>query len=48
MDEMERMTHDEMQRFIDLEMSEGKSWVEALEKLAFILDLRPLNQKPSN
>jgi hypothetical protein len=42
MDEQEEsMTKDEMQRLIDEEMASGKSYEEALKKLARIIGLRP-------
>lgn len=42
---MEEMTKDEMQKIIDEEMREGKTWREALEKLARILGIRPAEVK---
>ncbi len=37
----EGMTKDEMQRLIDEEMASGKSYEEALKKLARIIGIRP-------
>lgn len=37
----EGMTKDEMQRLIDEEMASGKSYEEALKKLARIVGIRP-------
>ena len=37
----EGMTKDEMQRLIDEEMASGKSYEEALKKLARIVGVRP-------
>ena len=31
------MTKDEMQRFIDQQMRDGRSWTEALERLAEVI-----------
>lgn len=39
--EYQEMTKEEMQRLIDEEMRDGKSWHEALEKLALIIGIRP-------
>lgn len=39
------MTKEEMQRLIDEEMSDGKSWHEALEKLARIIGIKPADVK---
>ena len=41
--EYPEMTKEEMQRLIDEEMRDGKSWYEALEKLALIIGIRPAN-----
>lgn len=38
----EGMSKDEMQRLINSEMRDGKTWEEALEKLAEILGIHPL------
>lgn len=43
--EYQEMTKDEMQRLIDEEMSSGKTWHEALEKLARIIGIRPADTK---
>ena len=43
MDETEytEMTKDEMQRFIDQQMRDGRSWNEALERLAEVIGIKP-------
>lgn len=43
MEEMEYqdMTKDEMQRFIDQQMRDGRSWAEALERLAEVIGIKP-------
>lgn len=42
MDEQEfGMTKDEMQRLIDSEMRDGKTWEQALKKLAEIIGIHP-------
>lgn len=47
MSEMEypEMTKEEMQRLIDEEMRDGKSWNEALQKLAKVIGIRPADTK---
>lgn len=46
MDETEQeMTKDEMQRYIDQQISDGRSWSEALEGLAEVLGLRDNSSK---
>lgn len=46
MDEMEQeMTKDEMQRYIDQQIRDGRSWTEALERLAEVLGLRDNSKK---
>lgn len=35
------MNKDEMQRFVDQQMRDGKSWPEALERLAEIVGIKP-------
>lgn len=35
------MTKDEMQRFIDQQMRDGRSWTEALERLAEVIGIKP-------
>lgn len=35
------MTKDEMQRFIDQQMRDGRSWAEALERLAEVNGVKP-------
>lgn len=37
----ESMTKDEMQRLVDEEMASGKSYEEALKKLARIIGIKP-------
>lgn len=37
----EGMTKDEMQRLVDEEMASGKSYEEALKKLARVIGIRP-------
>ena len=39
--EYAEMTKDEMQRFIDQQMRDGRSWNEALERLAEIIGIKP-------
>ena len=39
--EYSEMTKDEMQRLVDEEMASGKSYEEALKKLARIIGIRP-------
>ena len=34
------MTKDEMQRFIDQQMRDGRSWTEALERLAEVIRIK--------
>lgn len=43
MDETEypEMSKDEMQRYIDQQMRDGRSWDEALEKLAEVIGIKP-------
>lgn len=41
--EYQEMTKEEMQRLIDEEMRDGKSWHEALEKLALIIGIKPVS-----
>lgn len=36
----QEMTKDEMQRYVDQQMRDGRSWTEALEVLAEVLGLR--------
>jgi hypothetical protein len=43
MDDSE-MTKDEMQRYVDQQIRDGRSWDEALERLAEVLGLR--NNEP--
>lgn len=43
--EYPEMTKEEMQRLIDEEMRDGKSWNEALEKLAKVIGIRPADVK---
>lgn len=43
--EYQEMTKEEMQRLIDEEMAAGKTWHEALEKLARIIGIRPTDVK---
>lgn len=46
MDETEQeMTKDEMQRYIDQQIRDGRSWIEALERLAEVLGLRDNSKK---
>lgn len=46
MDETEQeMTKDEMQRYIDQQIRDGRSWPEALERLAEVLGLRDNSSK---
>ena len=46
MDETEQeMTKDEMQRYIDQQIRDGRSWAEALERLAEVLGLRDNSSK---
>lgn len=45
--EYQSMTTDEMQRLINQQMREGKSWPQALEVLAEVLNLRPLPEVPN-
>lgn len=46
MDETEQeMTKDEMQRYIDQQIRDGRSWTEALERLAEVLGLRDNSKK---
>lgn len=39
--EYQDMTKDEMQRFIDQQMRDGRSWAEALERLAEVIGIKP-------
>ena len=39
--EYQEMTKDEMQRFIDQQMRDGRSWTEALERLAEVIGIKP-------
>lgn len=39
--EYAEMTKDEMQRFIDQQMRDGRTWAEALERLAEIIGIKP-------
>lgn len=41
------MTTDEMQKLINQQMREGKSWPQALEVLAEVLNIRPLPEAPN-
>ena len=41
--EYQDMTKDEMQRFIDQQMRDGRSWAEALERLAEVIGIKPSN-----
>ena len=46
MDETEQeMPKDEMQRYIDQQIRDGRSWTEALERLAEVLGLRDNSKK---
>lgn len=45
--EYQSMTTDEMQRLINQQMCEGKSWPQALEVLAEVLNIRPLPEVPN-
>lgn len=38
------MTKDEMQRLVDAEMRDGKTWEEALRKLAEIIGIHPTDR----
>lgn len=40
-EEYAEMTKDEMQRFIDQQMRDGRTWAEALERLAEIIGIKP-------
>lgn len=39
--EYEELTRDEMQRFVDQQMRDGASWLEALAMLAEVIGIRP-------
>jgi hypothetical protein len=41
----QEMTKDEMQRYIDQQIRDGRSWSEALERLAEVLGLRDNSSK---
>ena len=45
--EYRSMTTDEMQRLVNQQMREGKSWPQALEVLAEVLNIRPLPEVPN-
>ena len=44
-EEYPAMTKDEMQRFIDQQMRDGRSWAEALDRLAEVIGIKPTNVK---
>lgn len=43
--EYEEMTKDEMQRFIDQQMGDGRSWEDALKRLAEVIGIKPTDTK---
>lgn len=43
--EYQSMTKDEMQRFIDQQMGDGRSWEEALKRLAEVIGIKPTDTK---
>lgn len=44
----EEMTKDEMQRYLDQQIRDGHTWVEALERLAEVLGLRNNESKATD
>lgn len=46
-EEFPEMTKDEMQRLIDQQMRDGRSWAEALDSLAEVIGIKPAKVKES-